>query len=283
MSGSSKAGHLKAGLLAELRARIAACETPRNSMGEALSGPPSLRFGAASVASLGAPFDAALPGGGLRRNALHEIAAADYRDMGAGAGFVAALTARLSDAVPSAPVLWCEGGHGPFDAGGLYGPGLAAFGLAPERLILAAPARDGELLWTLEEALKLGAFAAVVGEIDGRTKALDLVATRRLQLVAEEGATPLLLFTGHESADASVAVTRWRIAAAPGGPGPRLEGQSTELLGRPRWRVALERCRGAESGGSWLVEWNAVERSFGEVDGEKAIRREPVAKLRLVG
>ncbi len=246
-------------------------------MGEAKEG-----FGAASVVSLGAPFDAVLPGGGLRRNALHEVAAADYRDMGAGAGFVAALAARLSDAAPRAPILWCEGPRAPFDAGGLYGPGLAAFGLAPERLILAAPSREAELLWTLEEALKLGAFAAVVGEIDGRAKALDLVATRRLQLAAEEGATPLLLFTGHESADASVAVTRWRIAAAPGGPGPRREDQSTELIGRPRWHVSLERCRGAESGGSWRVEWNTTERKFGEVGGERAARREPLAKLRLV-
>lgn len=271
MSGSSKAGLLKAGLLAELRARIAACEAPQNALSGASAG----------IASLGSPFDAALPGGGLRRNALHEIAAADYRDMGAGAGFVAAIAARLSDAVPSAPVLWCEGPRAPFDAGGLYGPGLAAFGLAPERLILAAPSRETELLWTLEEALKLGAFAAVVGEIDGRARALDLVATRRLQLAAEEGATPLLLFTGHESADASVAVTRWRIAAAPGGPGPRHKGQSTELLGRPRWRVALERCRGAESGGSWLVEWDAAERSFGEVGGEK-VHKHVMPRLRLV-
>lgn len=233
------------------------------------------------VVSLGAPLDAALPGGGLRRNALHEIAAADYRDMGAGAGFVAALAVRLSDAVPSAPILWCEGLHAPFDAGGLYGPGLAAFGLAPERLILAAPSREVELLWTLEEALKIGAFAAVAGEIDGRAKALDLVATRRLQLAAEEGATPLLLFTGHESADASVAVTRWRIAAAPGGPGSRREGQSTELPGRPRWHVSLERCRGAEGGGSWCVEWNAAEKTFAEVGGGK-VRKHVMPRLRLV-
>lgn len=266
MSGSSKAG-----LIAELRARIAAHETPQASLGdEARTGAP-----------LGSALDGALPGGGLRRDALHEIAAADYRDMGAGLGFLAALAVRIAAASPMAPILWCEGARAPFDVGGIYGPGLAAFGLDPSRLILVTPPRETELLWSLEEALKLGAFAAVIGEIDGRAKSLDLVATRRLQLAAEEGRTPLLLFTGHESADASVAVTRWRVAAAASAPGIRLDGQSTEIMGRARWRVALERCRGAEEGGSWLVEWNAREKAFAEIGNRLAPER-TAPGLRLV-
>ncbi len=266
MSGQS------AGLIAELRTRIAAFEGAGNATGESASG----------VVSLGSPFDDVLPGGGLRRNALHEIAAADYRDMGAGIGFVAALAAHFADASSSAPLLWCEGGRVSLDMGGLYGPGLAAFGLDPARLVLIAAAREVELLWVLEEALRLGAFAAVVGEIDGRTKALDLVATRRLQLAAEEGGTPLLLFTGHESADASVAVTRWRVAAAPGSPGSRFAGQSMELVGRPRWNAKLERCRGAESGATWLVEWDVGRRKLSTPDRklrDSGMRREEMLEL----
>jgi protein ImuA len=107
----------------------------------------------------------------------------------------------------------------------------------------------------MEEALRLGVFAAVVGEIDGHAAALDLTATRRLQLAAEEGGTPVLMLTGHRSAGASAAAPRRRIAAASSK--PDLNGQGTELIGRPRWQATLDRCRGAEAGGEWLVEWDA--------------------------
>lgn len=242
MSASSRAG-----LIAELRARIAGFETPVSRMGEHAPRDRMVSLGAADL-------DAALPGGGLRRDALHEVMAADYRDMGAAMGFLAALAARFAE-TRLAPVLWCEGGHAPFDVGALYGPGLASFGLDPARLIVVSPAREVELLWTLEEALRLGALAAVVGEIDGTASALDLTATRRLQLAAEEGETPVLILTGHHSMGASAAATRWRIAAAPSR--PDREGQGTELIGRPRWQATLDRCRGAEAGGEWLVEWDA--------------------------
>ncbi|HEX7777383.1 MAG TPA: inducible mutagenesis protein A, partial [Parvibaculum sp.] len=159
----------KAGLIAELRAHIAGVEASAARM--ATHG---LKSGAVSLGA--AEIDAALPGGGLRRDALHEVMAADYRDMGAAMGFLAALAARFAGASRQAPVLWCEGGHAPFDVGALYGPALAAFGLDPARLIVVSPAREVELLWTMEEALRLGAFAAVVGEIDGYASALDLTA-----------------------------------------------------------------------------------------------------------
>jgi protein ImuA len=213
------------------------------------------------VVTLGAPaLDAALPGGGLRRGALHEIVAADYRDMGAAMGFLMGLAVRASVLAPGACMVGCEGSRAPFDIGALYGPGLAEFGFDPARLIVVSVSRAVELLWTMEEALRLGALGAVIGEIDGRDARLDLTATRRLQLAAEEGGTPAFLLTGHESAGASAAVTRWRVAATPSEP---IKGSGMELAGRPRWRVRLDRCRGGMDGvldGEWLVEWDARTR-----------------------
>jgi protein ImuA len=250
----------KAGLIAELRARIASFEVAEPRL--------EARDGRSSAVSFGAQeIDALLPGGGLRRGALHEVAAVDYRDMGAALGFAAALAARCAMTAPDAPILWCEGAHAPFDVGALHGPGLAEFGLDPARLIVVSPPREVDLLWTMEEALRLGALAAVVGEIDGRAARLDLTATRRLQLAAEEKGTPAFLLTGHESAGASAAVTRWRVAAAPSSPVAEIEGLAG-LIGRPRWHVRLERCRGAQGGmldGEWLLEWDARKRFLQDV------------------
>lgn len=251
----------KARLIAELRAQIAGLEAVHPS----IDGDPK----AARAVTLGAVrLDAALPDGGLKSGALHEVRAADYRGMGAGLGFAAALVTRCAEARPDAPVLWCEGGHTPFDVGHLYGPGLAAFGFAPERLIVVSPARAVDLLWTMEEALRLGAFAAVVGEIDGRVAQLDLTATRRLQLAAEESGTPAFLLTGHVAASASAAVTRWCVASAPSQMDEAEAAGFSALVGRPRWQVRLERCRGALTGAleaAWCVEWDARQRIFCDV------------------
>jgi protein ImuA len=190
----------------------------------------------AALARLGAAaLDHRLPWGGLPRGALHEIVA---RDAGAATGFAAALAARS--------VLWCEGRR-TLDAGGLYPPGLARFGLDPGRLILARPKNDAEALWAIEEGLRCRDLALVVGEV----AALAPTASRRLQLAAAAAATPALLLRRDEGA--SAALTRWRIAALPreGRAGATARPDDPLAL---RWRVELVRCRGGAPF-SCQMEW----------------------------
>lgn len=232
-------------LIADLKSKIA---------GSGAEGAPG-----SGVIPLGAETAGLLPGGGLRKGALHEVAAAAYRDMGAATGFAAAL-ASAAMRHSARPVLWCETARPPFDMGRLYGAGLAAFGLDPARLIIALPPSDTDCLWIMEEALRARAFAAVLGEVDGRSAALTLAATRRLQLAAEETETPAMLFTGHGKAAASVAVTRWHVAAGPSEARAGVEADE-RLPGLPRWAVSLVRCRGGQPG-TWLTHWNAEAAAF---------------------
>lgn len=232
-------------LIADLKSRIA------GSGAEGASGP--------GLIPLGAEAACVLPGGGLRKGALHEVAAAAYRDMGAATGFAAALaSAAMQHSARS--VLWCEAAYPPFDMGRLYGVGLAAFGLDPARLVIALPPGDTDCLWIMEEALRARAFAAVIGEVDGRSAALTLAATRRLQLAAEETETPALLFTGHGKAAASVAVTRWHVAAGPSEARAGVEADE-RLPGASRWSLSLARCRGGQPGG-FLAAWHAEAAAF---------------------
>ena len=187
--------------------------------------------------ALGLPgIDRALPGGGLRQGALHELHGAPHQ--GAAAGFATALLARLMAAAGHAA--WI----GPKNE--LYAPGLAALGLAPERLILVRARRGEAVLWALEEALRSPGLVAALAEVER----LDLTASRRLQLAAEaRGVTALLLRPPLErAAGASAAVTRWRIDALPGVPA------GGSALGPPAWRVELFRCRGGRTG-VWQVGW----------------------------
>ena len=225
------------GPLAALRERIRHIEQPASHG--------VLPFGVAAI-------DRALPGGGLALGAVHEILGigGDEEDGAAACGFIAGLLARLR----MGPVLWC------LKRPDLYGPGLLAHGLDPARLVIVTAPRDEDILWAIEEGLRAPGLVAVIGEI-GR---LPLVAGRRLQLAAERsGITAFLLRRWRNSEEAarererpSAAVTRWRIAALPAREVDDL--RLRQLIGQPRWRVELLRCRGGVPA-QWVVESGDVE------------------------
>jgi hypothetical protein len=134
----------------------------------------------------------------------------------------------------------------------IYGPGLAAHGLDPGRIVFVETPRDAEILWAMEEGLRTPGIAAVIGEVGS----LPAVASRRLQLAAERfGITAFLLRrwrnggqAARERTQPNAATTRWRVAALPSRPSREEPG-----VGRPRWRVELLRCRGGEPA-CWEME-----------------------------
>lgn len=190
-----------------------------------------------------AALDRRLEGGGLSLAALHECAGArpGFADDAAACLFLAALAARRAG--EGGIVLWALGRRD------LFAPALARTGLPPERLLYAECGSDGDVLAVMEEGLRHGGLAAVVGEV-GRAQ---MAATRRLQLAAEQGGTLALMLKRWRKPDAdplalpSAARTRWRIGCLP----------SAELpvpgVGRPRWRLTLARQRGGEPC-EWIVE-----------------------------
>ncbi len=179
-------------------------------------------------------IDTRLTDGGLRLDALHEIAGdtPDLTDDAAATLFMAGIAARAWG-----PVLWVVRRRD------LFAPGLYQVGLAPKRVLYAEAADDAELLAIMEEGLRHRGLGAVVGE----AQRVGMPATRRLQLAAEGGRTIALLMKRHprQAGDPlgapSAAVTRWRVACAPSTPLP------VEGVGRARWRLTLARQKGGES------------------------------------
>jgi protein ImuA len=193
--------------------------------------PPSLVRGGDVVPLDLAALDDALPWGGVPRGVLHEVVALER---GAATGFAALMLARLA---AGGRLLWC------LARDDLYAPGLGAFGLDPDALVLARAPLGAGVPWAMEEGLRSGAFAAVAGEVG----ALSLDAARRLQLAARDSAA-LLLRSASAAHGTSPAVTRWHV-------GPAVSAPAEPGLGRARWRVSLVRCRGGQPR-DWIVEWD---------------------------
>jgi protein ImuA len=236
--------------------------------------------------ALGHPvIDGAL-GGGLSAGALHEVAAAREVETAAASGFALALAARMTSwrkastaighscdarahnderAVTSGRhVLWIAEDLSLAENGAPYGPGLDGIGIAPERLITVAAARERDVLWAMEEALRCRAVGMVIGEM--RPRDIDQVATRRLALAAAAGnALGLILRTAPDDRP-SAAATRWIVGAA-----PSLNAERGHGVGPARLLARLVRNRRGHLG-AWIVEWNSVEQRF-----ELATHSEPVA------
>jgi protein ImuA len=187
-----------------------------------------LPFGIAEV-------DARLPGGGLARGALHEIAGGGF---GAVDGAAAALFAGGIAARTTGKILWC------ITRADLFAPALAQAGLPPDRVIYVEAGDDKAILACMEEGLRHGGLGAVVGEV----ARLSMTASRRLQLSAEgTGTIGIALRRWRRQTEAAdfgqptAAMTRWRISVLPSAALP-VPGVS-----RHRWLVELIRARAGES------------------------------------
>ena len=190
---------------------------------EAEAGPPRDRL--ARRLPLARAFDSAL-GGGLADDALHEIAPARPADGAAAMGFALALAARFLSRRPASALIIGEA-FAAEESGAPYGPGLVAHGLPLSRLVFVRAPDAALAFWAMEEALKCGAPAAVIGEI-WSLKGYSLAASRRLLLAARKGRTPALLILasayGQAERLSSAAETRFEIAAAPSAKTPAAAG-----------------------------------------------------------
>jgi protein ImuA len=214
---------------------------------QALDKPSGITDGSA-ILPLGLPSIDRTLGGGLARGALHEIAAAGEAHVSVATGFALALSS-LSSPSPRAAgrgrrgIVWIATEMALAESGAPYGPGLDAFGLAPEQLVIIATAHTHDLLWAMEEALRCRAVGTVIGEL--RHEEVDSVAVRRLSLAAGQSGALALLLRASPPHDASTAATRWIVSAT-------CNDAFAVRLTRNR-RGAL---------GAWTLQWSGNNERF---------------------
>jgi protein ImuA len=178
--------------------------------------------------------------------ALVELLAPDAGHFPAALGLAAMLDT-------GGPVLWLRPEAAERRTGRLSGAGLAALGLDPARLLIGVLADDAALLKAAGDAAACPALSLLILEWWGRS--LDLLATRRLALRAEQsGVAILLLRQGAEAPGA--ARHRWAVSTSPSDP------LSARAPGFPALALELRRSRSGRAGWRGRMEWHPDERRF---------------------
>ena len=195
-------------------------------------------FPAMSVHPLSEP-EAVPPPLSFLSEGLEEVCAGGIRDMAA--AFAFSLGRASLDAgrgvVMSVTQAWLH------ENGRPYGPGLQAF-QAREGFVMVETRTEALALWAMEQALRSGGAALVIGTVDGA----ELAQTRRLEFAARDGGCSGLLLRAR-SGDLSAARRRWRITTF-ASDGDAFDDRAT---GRMTIRAEMTRSR-TERPGVWMLE-----------------------------
>jgi protein ImuA len=197
--------------------------------------------------SLGFPAVDAVLGGGLRPGALHEVFAEDW-----GAGGFATCLAIL--ALGKKPLFWIRPDYEALEYGALSATGLLELGGDPRKLFLLRAPDAGDALSATADILACPHVGAIVLELCGAPRCLDLVASRRLALLAEESGVTLFLLRQGALSQPSAATTRWQVRSLSSHP-------QDDDWGAPRFTARLTRHRlGGLS--DFTLQWDSENATF---------------------
>ena len=180
-------------------------------------------------------INSAFPNAVFPLGAIHEFMVNGLEKKAAVSGFVVALISSLmkEDGV----ALWISADRT------IFPPALTSFNIDPHRIIFIDLNNQREVVWAIEEAVKLNGLAAVIGEV----RTLDFTTSRRLQLAVEK--SQVTGFILNNSTTTNACLSRWQIQTA-----PSMDIDDLPGIGYPCWKVELVKVRNGRPG-SWEVAW----------------------------
>jgi protein ImuA len=195
-------------------------------------------------------------GGGLRPGALHEVFAAGWG--GGGFAVLLAVLAAGPSSKKEGPLFWVRPDYEALEYGPVSPGGLAELGGDPRNLVLVRTRNAADALSAAADILASPHVGALLLEIGGAPRCLDLVASRRLSFLAgESGASAILLREGARE-EPSSALTRWQVASAP-------SRADDDDWGNPVFDARLIRHR-LGGLGQFLMHWNPEHGCFDTAD-----------------
>jgi len=211
----------------------------------------------------GHPQADAVLGGGLRPGSLHEVFAQGWC-AGGFAALLALLAAAHSSRGKSKTFFWVRPDYEAMEYGALSPNGLLELGGDPRQLIQVRTRNAVDALAAANDILACPHAGAVLLEMEGMPKCLDLVASRRLALAAGESGVTVFCLRNSARAEPSAALTRWQVTSAPSHP-------NDDDWGNPIFDTRLTRHR-AGGLGNFLMRWNLQHACFETADIGAVVR-----------
>lgn len=210
---------------------------------------------AVRVATGHGDIDAAL-GGGIARGRVHEIFALEAGDAGSATGFAGMLAIRMGAGRAGGGIVWLREESAVRAGGHLHAPGLVDIGLNPARLLLGLLPDALAVLRAAADVVRCAGVGVAIVELHRDPRALDLTASRRLALAAEESGVAALVLRIAATPVASAADTRWAVRSCASQP------LAANAPGHATLDLELLRQRGRGADGRWQVEWNRDQAVF---------------------
>jgi protein ImuA len=135
---------------------------------------------------------------------------------------------------------------------------LAELGGDPRQLILLRTKNAADALCAAGDILACAHVGAVLLEVEGMPKCLDLVASRRLAFAAGESGVTILALRNGAQAEPSAALTRWQVMSTS-------SRADDDDWGNPVFAAELIRHR-LGGMGSFLMKWNPQNVCFQPAD-----------------
>jgi len=205
----------------------------------------------------GHPQADAVLGGGLRPGSLHEVFAKGW----SAGGFAVLLALLVAD---GKPLFWIRPDYEAMEYGAISPNGLLELGGDPRSLILVRTRNAADALSAANDVLACPHVGALLLEVEGMPKCLDLVASRRLSLAAGESGVTAFLLRNSAQAEPSAALTRWQVMSARSLP-------NDDDWGNPVFDTQLTRHR-AGGLGNFLMRWNIQDACFETPDTGAMVR-----------
>jgi len=183
-------------------------------------------------------IEQSFPNGVFPAGAIHEFITATHEQEAVSTAFIAGILGRLME--NNGPCLWISPAKDVFPAA------LKHYGVEPDRFIFIRTAKQKDILWIGEEALKCNGIAAVILELPQ----ISFQEARRLQLCVEKSnTTGFVLRTDPSKITSTPCVARWNVTPMPSSLPAEMPG-----VGFSCWSVELQKVRNGNPG-QWRVQW----------------------------
>ena len=183
------------------------------------------------------------------------VAAPGHASVAVGFGLTLAAQA-IAPASHGAMLLWVREAAAVAETGDVYGPGLVALGLSPDRLIVAQVRTHVDALRAALEGVRCTALSAVVLET---SRAIDLTASRRLKLASEKSGVAVVLIRFRNEAVPNAAQVRWRVEAA-----PQSQLASPDTRSLTAFKIEVLKHPTGLTGKTCIMEWDHERSGFAE-------------------